>query len=306
MQCERCDAWCYTLCINYSDDTYRIVNSVPDLHWFCSSCQPSAIQAVQTDKVVEDRCKFYMDKFEQQWHEEMTSIKDRLKEKADSKDLEALKVKLDTKAETTSVEEITTRVHAIETAMQAEHPPLNNINLSPQKQSTVRNSVNEMEERDRRKRNVLVFGLKEVNDSTEDRTTTDKTNFEKLCRAINVLAEATSTYRIGRKDNNKTRPLKVTLESEDTRNQILSQAKELRNLEAYEEIFLKRDMTPMERDEDKKLRQERDKKNDEDQKKGVTTTIWVIRRGKVVNVRRKPSHEDRGTGELPAQPEEGT
>ena len=93
-------------------------------------------------------------------------------------------MKLDTKAEVTSVEDITTRVHAIETVMHTEQPSLNNINLSPQKQSTVITSVNEMEDHDRRKRNVLVFGLKEENDNIED-VTTDKTNFEN-CAGIST------------------------------------------------------------------------------------------------------------------------
>ena len=46
-----------------------------DLNWFCATCQDLAVQAAQTDKLIEDRCEPYMMKA----FEEISKVKSELK-----------------------------------------------------------------------------------------------------------------------------------------------------------------------------------------------------------------------------------
>ena len=46
-----------------------------DMNWFCITCRSPAIQAAQTDKLIEDRCKHYMTKA----MEEIKKVKSELK-----------------------------------------------------------------------------------------------------------------------------------------------------------------------------------------------------------------------------------
>ncbi|KAI0239862.1 hypothetical protein LSAT2_009413 [Lamellibrachia satsuma] len=46
-----------------------------DLNWFCTTCRGPAVQAAQTDKLIEDRCEHYMMKA----FEEISKVKSELK-----------------------------------------------------------------------------------------------------------------------------------------------------------------------------------------------------------------------------------
>ena len=50
-------------------------------------------------------------------------------------------------------------------------------------------------------------------------------------------------------------------------------------------------MTPLERTVDQKLRQEPDTKRKQSQQSGDVAARWVIRKGKVVNLKKKPVEE---------------
>ena len=269
---------------------------MPDLHWFCAACQEPAIQAVHTDKIVEDRCKYYMSKME----EELTDIKEKLSQKADKKEVSKLQQQLKTRASMQQMQTISDEIARLETTINEvkqmegdiiknresgpEERPQGAADASPKRKNTIQLSISEIEDRERRKCNLVMFGLKEGEEGTDQ--VSDKSRAEKLCRDLGEIVEVKKSYRLGEKNPNGPRPLKETLLDETTRNKVLKKAKELRNLgEDNKKIFLKKDLTPLEREEDKKLREERDSKRDENQKKGVTETTWVIRRGRVIKVR---------------------
>ena len=91
LQCERCNMWNCIVCLKYSDAEYELLNARPDLHWYCDECQTPAIQAVQSDKEVVERCKYYMSQF--------TKIIDTLDKemvnKADKVDVDVISKKLE-------------------------------------------------------------------------------------------------------------------------------------------------------------------------------------------------------------------
>ena len=99
--------------------------------------------------------------------------------------------------------------------------------------------------------------------------------------------------RLGKKGD-KPRPLLITYDSPEAASTILKQAKALGKEEnkQYKGIAVKKDMTPLEREEYKKLIQLRNQKREE-ATANKTGEIWVIHGTKVVDIaRRKPQEEE--------------
>ena len=83
------------------------------------------------------------------------------------------------------------------------------------------------------------------------------------------------TYRLGRKITDKTRPLLIPLPDISTKRQLLKLSKTLKDSEAWNNIFISPDLTPMEREEGKKLKDELRRRRNEGEDVN-------IRRGKIV------------------------
>ena len=47
-------------CADIKTDAKFALLKEDDITWFCTPCRGLAVQAAQTDKLIEDRCKFYM------------------------------------------------------------------------------------------------------------------------------------------------------------------------------------------------------------------------------------------------------
>ena len=74
LQCEQCAKWIYLVCANISEAKFNLLKD-DDMNWFCITCRGPAIQAAQTVKLIEDRCKHYMTKA----MEEIKKVKSELK-----------------------------------------------------------------------------------------------------------------------------------------------------------------------------------------------------------------------------------
>jgi len=77
--------------------------------------------------------------------------------------------------------------------------------------------------------------------------------------------------------------LRVTVKDEETKWKILKQAKNLTHSreEKFKTIFLKKDMTPTERQQDAELRKNlKEKKEQEERDNG--TRRWIISKGRIV------------------------
>ncbi len=90
IECERCCKWWCANCCSYTDTEYEVLSRRPEIHWFCDDCQAPVITAVQTDKEIEERCNFYMDKFTSR----LETIEKDLVKKADQTQLQTLEEKV--------------------------------------------------------------------------------------------------------------------------------------------------------------------------------------------------------------------
>ena len=102
-----------------------------------------------------------------------------------------------------------------------------------------------------------------------------------------------SCKRLGKKDTEAkgVRPLLVTHHEETQVKKILREAKSLRDKEKYKGIYVKKDSTPLERQNLKRLLTLRDQRR-EDTKKKNGTEIWVIRNEDVVDISKAPSYAE--------------
>ena len=137
----------------------------------------------------------------------------------------------------------------------------------------------EMEERDRRKTNLILSGLPERSDgSVEERKKWDAEKVKSLFNSLSGLHHGTlaSTFRIGKINSGKPRLLRVVCRDVDTKRALLQKAKDLRNMSDYKHVFINPDLTPVQQKADKLLREELKRRR-------ASGEDVIIRRGKIVN-----------------------
>ena len=147
-------------------------------------------------------------------------------------------------------------------------------------------AVSEIEERAKRESNVMLFNLKETGELPEEIKRSDEAKLKEIARIIDTKFEALRTIRIGKRENGKIRPLKVILKNRDERNAVLSKIKNLRTSteEFAKNLVIKTDLTPKQRQEEKQLLAERNKRRDEEISMVHT---WIIRSGKLMRVKKR-------------------
>ena len=104
---------------------------------------------------------------------------------------------------------------------------------------------------------------------------------EKIQRDIGTSVVLTNVTRIGKAEASKTRPLRATVHDTAAHRELLMSAKKLRNSTAFRNVFINRDMTPLERSQWQSLVKEKREKQERAEKNGESVK-WVIYRGKVV------------------------
>lgn len=139
--------------------------------------------------------------------------------------------------------------------------------------------LDEMEDRLRRKKSLIISGIPEQTEgSAEERIEADKTTVEDLLENLCGVSDSdiSRTHRIGRQQPDKNRLIRVALSDEDDKKKILYKAKELRNMPSYSNVYINSDLTPSQRESNKRLREELKRRRD-------LGDDVIIRGGKVVS-----------------------
>lgn len=162
--------------------------------------------------------------------------------------------------------------------------------------NTAQISIAEIQEREKRKQNLVLFNIPESNKSeSEDILKDAHEEVDKIMVKIGTPSEIISLTRLGKKGSTP-RPVKIKLKLESDKTRILKSAKKLKGTNT----FINRDVTPSERPEFRKLVMERKRRQEESASKGQEAH-WIIRRGKVINAARPDMlEEDRDLSVLSA------
>jgi hypothetical protein len=117
----------------------------------------------------------------------------------------------------------------------------------------VKEDVEEALEMERRKMNLVIHGVPET-DAEQD----IEQVAEILGTGLHMDFErhVATLVRIGKFEENKSRPLRMVVKSLDGKKEILSRAKELKNVEQFKKMFISPDLTRKQQRVDKELRTE--------------------------------------------------
>lgn len=107
-------------------------------------------------------------------------------------------------------------------------------------------AVSEMQEREKRKRNVLLFGVRESElKSAQERKTDEKERVKGIIRDLNagVSLENIQVFRLGKYAGDRVRPIKVVFESGDYALAVLKGRSSIKE----DGVYIKSDQTPLQR-----------------------------------------------------------
>ena len=151
-------------------------------------------------------------------------------------------------------------------------------------------AIDDYREREARKCNVILHNIPEpTSEQADGRKLEDSEQVSDMFQSgLEVdQVQIQSIVRLGKKIQGRARLTKVTLDSVKSKRELLNNAKKLRSTEKWERVYITPDLSPREREENKKLREELKKRRDEGE------TGIVIRRGKIVCVQeRNPTDEE--------------
>ena len=162
-------------------------------------------------------------------------------------------------------------------------------------------------EKKEKEKNLILYGLEEgkekddtINKEEDLKKTKDLFKYVNPEVSLKDL-KASNITRIGYKksseDNPKPRPVKVELDSVDSKWQLIKNAKKLKDEEKYKNIGISFDKTRREQAEYRRLKEEKDRKN-KDTESGSDFVIFrnkVVLRTDIKNIRRQDK-EKAGTG----------
>ncbi len=160
-------------------------------------------------------------------------------------------------------------------------------------------SISELEEREKRKSNLMFFGVEEIeSDDADTRKTHDIMRVKEVSEELGEDVNVEKVVRLGKKSEDKVRPIKVTLTTPEMKRKVLTKAKNLRESknEKSKKIFIKPDLTEIQRAEEQDLLKEVKKKNaealgekDQGKEQEKKPGPYMIKGGKVV---KRPQKQD--------------
>ncbi|CAH1970054.1 unnamed protein product [Acanthoscelides obtectus] len=107
--------------------------------------------------------------------------------------------------------------------------------------------VQEVSERQNRRCNVIIFGLKEQNGATkDDKPVLEKSEVVKVLTHVTPSITVTNIRRLGKFDENRTigRPIKVKLANVEQVSELIKKCPSLRNSSEFKHISISTDKTP--------------------------------------------------------------
>ena len=148
----------------------------------------------------------------------------------------------------------------------------------------------EMERREDKSRNLAIYGMKEsTEDDNQKRVDDDKRKLDEMMMVIGVVpkGEVKVRFRAGKRggdEDQRPRPLIITVEDEETREEMKKKARVLARSDDWKRVFIGDDLTyeqrEMARKEEREMRQEAERKTEQAKKEGETGKYIVVgRRG---------------------------
>jgi hypothetical protein len=264
VECEVCDSWFHCKCVGVATGTYMALQQDKSLHWYCQGCSKGV---VSTWKKLQER--------QEQIEKEMIQLKVEFKELREGLDKIG---KLETevgkcKTECSAIDRKIKQMEAVEKESKMKSEQMLEKERQGIKQSfaqivkeqeeergkdlrtndkDIQQKMIEMLEREKRRENIIIRGIK-VSTEIEERKAVE-TILEELIPEMEIKYEIMG--RVGRQEQSIARPLRVHIQDSEQRRRILNRGKQLKAADddMLKRIYLAPDLTRMQQEEDKKLR----------------------------------------------------
>lgn len=225
--CDICEFWHHIECEKVDENVYQFLqqNASSSIQWYCQKCNPTAkalLKGLSDVAVRQTQLEAKLDRLE-------ASTNKKLQDCIKKEDLSTLTV--------------------------GSSPTSEIVGLA----------LDEIYEREKRADNLIFFNVEESNsDIVEERKEYDMNEIGSICNGpeVDVTGKVKKVIRIGKKIENRSRPLKVFMNDIGAKRMIKRKAKNLQNHPTLKNVFISSDLTPLQRKEvmeEKTKRKEQDK-----------------------------------------------
>ncbi len=238
MTCESCEQRYCLPCVDIKEEDYSVLTRLPSFHWYCPRCEGKAVKSVKTEHEIETRCSVFLSKMAGR--------------------IEHLEEEMKTKVSTNQVEtlvrtEVSKATETLKASVNCAEQRVNDDDIAHIIKEQVCNRLAEMEDRESRKTNLIMFNMPDNNreEETEETRQRDVRQVETLLQQhLKVKRTPDETLRLGPNGGDRPRPLKVVMRSEADKRLVLRNAHKLKLApEPYKLIRISNDMSQAEREE---------------------------------------------------------
>ena len=237
LKCESCSKLYCIQCVDISVEEHKFLRKRKLCHWYCPRCEAKVVNNIRVEAEIEDRCQAFLTRME----DRMGALEAQMVNKPDTEDVMKL----------------------IQTEMTAQIQPATEAQTREMIQEMVRAEVEKttagaLTDRAARCNNLILYNLPEsTGDDYKQRQLNDAESVHTLINT-HIQAEVDSpdkVTRLGdRSDQDKPRPVKVEMKSEEEKRRVLRRAKKLKDAPApFHRVSVSNDMSLEERDNNKKL-----------------------------------------------------
>ena len=237
--CDVCSKWQCIDCSKMSIAQYKLLKGLENFTWICNICKPS----LKSIKQLSDK----MDEFTSA-QSEMSATLANMK----------ATITVAVKDELAAIRPSLNRQIADEVQNQLSSSVRNTeVTNATDIQKMIRENLAEAREIEKRRLNLMVYRLNESADAGTG-TQYDIDLVRKVLSDTDIITNASITRaeRIGKPDRSKTRPLRITVQDQASRLQILRNAQKVKDSANFKEIAIAPDRTPAQRDSRRAMVQE--------------------------------------------------
>ena len=253
LECSRCKMHFCTKCSDIKKSEYKfLVKRVQNVYWFCTKCASKAKRCWESDYVVESSCATFL--------QETTKRIDDLETE--------LKTKLDEMAKCVPSEMKKTWAQAVQDGKNMNCEKMEEKQIARIVQNVVEKQDKQTRDRTNRDLNIVIHRAEESETSmAENQKKHDQEFFSVLCEDILQVGDipVENLIRMGKKQENRARPLKIILKDISDKRKIMMRLYNLKYAEdKFKRISVTDDLTYEEREEISKLVKEAQKRKRED------------------------------------------
>ena len=293
IQCKLCDSTWHKECVeSMDDDTYRVLKknekkATPSLYWYCSKqCDKAAGKFLSGMSYLEAQIKITNSKVVE-LEKSVSDVKEGIfPERMEEKVREIANGVMEERGSgNMNFKEAVTHVNKVQEIIEQEQ----------------KEQIAEIEDRLKRKCNLVIFKLPEIENRAENESEEvpkvnskeeDKIQIETIIKEVGANIVPNDVRRLGKynKDSPKPRPVRMSFNSEKERDEVLTLAyrsnknKKDDDAKLCNKVVWRKDLTVKEREEEDKLYTELKSKRKESKDSGDDRAHWVRRRGQVVNI----------------------